>query len=83
MEIAAYEHVRSGGVGYYQQKRGLFAVWGKEAVQFLDGMITNDMKTLPDGGQMIAAFPNAQGRLIAAVRVFRQGERFLIETEEA
>ncbi|MDM7922183.1 MAG: glycine cleavage T C-terminal barrel domain-containing protein, partial [Pyrinomonadaceae bacterium] len=75
--------VRSGGVGYYEQKRGLFAVWGKEAVQFLDGMITNDMKTLPDGGQMIAAFPNAQGRLIAAVRVFRQGERFLIETEEA
>lgn len=82
MEISAYEHVRKGGVGYYEQKRGLIAVWGKEAVQFLDGLISNDMKTLPDGGSMLAAFPNAQGRLLALVRVFRHGERFLIETEE-
>ena len=50
---------------------------------FLDGMITNDMKTLEDGGQMLAAFPNAQGRLLAVVRVLRQGERFLFETEES
>ena len=83
MDIDAYNHIRSGGVGFYEQKRGLIAVWGKEAVQFLDGMISNDMKTLEDGQQMLAAFPNAQGRLLAVVRVLRQGERFLIETEEA
>ena len=83
MDIEAYNHIRSGGAGFYEQKRGLIAVWGKEAVQFLDGMITNDMKTLEDGQQMLAAFPNAQGRLIAVVRVLRQGDRFLIETEEA
>ena len=59
------------------------AVRGKEAVPFLDGMMTNDMKTLADGGETLAAFPNAQGRLIAVVRVQRQGDRFLIETEEA
>jgi len=79
----AYDHIRSGGSGFYEQKRGLIAVWGKEAVQFLDGMITNDMKTLEDGQQMLAAFPNAQGRLLAVVRILRQGDRFLIETEEA
>lgn len=78
-----YQHIRSGGLGFYVQERGLIAVWGKEAVQFLDGMITNDMKTLEDGQQMLAAFPNAQGRLLAVVRVLREGERFLIETEEA
>src|SRR5215831_12703394 len=78
-----YEHIRSDGSGFYEQKRGLVAVWGKEAVQFLDGMITNDMKTLEDGAQMLAAFPNAQGRLLAVVRILREGERFLIETEEA
>jgi folate-binding protein YgfZ len=32
---------------------------------------------------MRAAFPNAQGRLLAIVRVRRDGERFLIETEAA
>ncbi len=78
-----YNHIRSGRAGFYEQKRGLIAVWGKEAIQFLDGLISNDMKTLEDGGQMLAAFPNAQGRLLAAVRVLRQGERFLFETEEA
>lgn len=83
MDIEAYNHIRSGGAGFYEQKRGLIVVWGKEAVQFLDGMISNDMKTLEDGAQMLAAFPNAQGRLLAVVRILRQGDRFLIETEEA
>lgn len=83
MDNSAYDHIRSGGAGFIEMPRGLIAVWGKEAVQFLDGMITNDMKTLEDGQQMIAAFPNAKGRLLAVVRILRQGERFLIETENS
>src|SRR3954453_18782034 len=83
MDLDIYNEIRSGRAGFYQQKRGLLSVHGKEAVQFLDGMITNDMKTLEDRAQMAAAFPNAQGRLLALVRVQRQGERFLFETEEA
>jgi len=83
MDLATYNEIRSGRAGFYVEKRGLIAVHGKEAVQFLDGLITNDMKTLEDGAQMLAAFPNAQGRLLAVVRVQRQGERFLIETEDA
>lgn len=83
MDIETYDRVRSGGAGFIEMPRGLIAVWGKEAVQFLDGMITNDMKTLADGREMLAAFANAQGRLIAVVRVRREGERFLIETEDA
>lgn len=78
-----YDLIRSGGSGFFEQKRGLIGVWGSEAVSFLDGMVTNDMKTLEDGAQMLAAFPNAQGRLLAVVRVLRQGDRFLFETEEA
>ncbi len=81
-DLEIYNHIRSGGTGSYEQKRGLIAVWGKEAIQFLDGLISNDMKTLVDGQIMLAAFPNAQGRLLAVVRVLRQGDRFLFETEE-
>ena len=77
-----YDYIRAGGSGLYEQKRGLIAVRGKEAVQFLDGLISNDMKTLEDGAQMLAAFPNAQGRLLAVVRVLRQGDKFLFDTEE-
>src|SRR6186997_1296443 len=81
MDLEGYNQIRSGGAGFYEQKRGLIAVWGKEAVQFLDGMITNDMKRLEDGAQMLAAFPNAQGRLLALVRVELRGDIFLLETE--
>ena len=77
-----YKNIRGGGGGYYEQRRGLIEVWGKEAVQFLDGLISNDMKTLEDGGQMLAAFPNVQGRLLAMVRVMRRADKFLFETDE-
>jgi folate-binding protein YgfZ len=82
MNIDQYNHIRSGGSGFIEMPRGLIAVWGKESVQFLDGLVSNDVKTLHDGQQMLAAFPNAQGRLLAIVRVLRKGDRFLIETEE-
>ena len=78
-----YDHIHAGGAGFYEQPRGLIAVWGKEAVPFLDGMLTNNVKKLADGDQMLAAFPSAQGRLIAVVRVLRQGDRYLFETEKA
>jgi len=76
-----YSHVRENGIGFYEQKRGLIRVWGKEAVQFLNGLITNDAAKLEDNAQMHAAFPNAQGRLLATIRVLRQGDKFFFETE--
>jgi folate-binding protein YgfZ len=78
-----YDQIRGGRAGFYEQPRALIAVLGREAIPFLDGMITNDMKTLADGGQMLAAFPNPQGRLLAVVRVQRQGDRYLFDTEAA
>lgn len=83
MNINDYNQLRAGGTGFYRQKRGLIEVHGKEAVQFLNGLITNDVAKLEDGAQMSAAFPNAQGRLLAVVRVMRKDDRFLFETEEA
>jgi tRNA-modifying protein YgfZ len=80
---ANYNLIRGGKVGYKKLPRGLFSVHGKEAVQFLNGLITNDVKTLEDGATMLAAFPNAQGRLLAVVRVQKIGDKFLIETEAA
>ncbi len=78
-----YDKVRNGTVGYRREGRGLFAVSGSESLRFLDGLITNDVKTLEDGASMLAAFPNAQGRLLAAVSFAKRGDRFFIETESA
>jgi folate-binding protein YgfZ len=77
-----YNLIREKRLGYYGQKRGLIEVSGKEAIQFLNGLITNDVAKLNAGEQMLAAFPNAQGRLLAVVRVLRKGDKFLFETEE-
>lgn len=78
-----YDHLRGGGKAFYEQKRGLIEVWGSEAVQFLNGLVTNDVEAVEDGEMIYAAFPNAKGRLLAVVRVKKEGEKFLFETEEA
>jgi folate-binding protein YgfZ len=82
---AEYEAVRGGeGAGLIDlSARGRIEVSGGEAVQFLNGLITNDMAKLADGAWMHAAFPNVQGRLLASVRVFRRGDAFLFDTEAA
>jgi folate-binding protein YgfZ len=84
---AEYEAVRGAhSAGLIDlSPRGRIEVGGGEAVQFLNGLITNDVKTLAPRSWMRAAFPNVQGRLLASVRVARPTEEvsFLIDTEPA
>lgn len=83
-ELFEYAAVRERGAGVIDlSSRGRFLVSGTEAVPFLNGLITNDMKTLADGQWMPAAFPNVQGRLVASIRVARLKEEFLLDTEAA
>lgn len=84
--ITEYEAVREGGVGLIDLSaaRGRIRVSGSEATMFLNGLMTNDMKTLAANRWMPAVFPTVQGRLIGAVRVARRSEAtFLIDTETA
>jgi folate-binding protein YgfZ len=81
---AEYEAVRGGGAGLFDlSARGRVEVSGREAVQFLNGLVTNDVKALAPGAWMLAAFPNPQGRLVAFARVARAGaeEVFTFDTE--
>ena len=80
--LSEYAAVRDGGAGLVDlSSSGRFYVNGSEAVSFLNGLITNDMKTLAENQWMAAAFPNVQGRLVASVRVVRFSDGFLITTE--
>lgn len=88
-----YGTAREDGAGLIDlSPRGRLLVSGSEAIQFLNGLITNDMKSLEVNTWMPAAFPNVQGRLIASVRVIRLRDEgadkkvcpaFLIDTEAA
>ncbi len=82
-DLEKYNSISQGNAGFFEQKRGLIAVSGNEAVQFLNGLITNDVAKHESHRWMSAAFPNAQGRLLAAVRVMRFDDKFLFETEAA
>ena len=84
--MTEYEVVRDGGAGLIDlsEARGRIRVGGSEAVMFLNGLITNDVKNLGAKRWMPAVFPTVQGRLIGAVRVIRgSGASFLIDTETA
>lgn len=68
--------------GYRRTPRALFAVWGGEAVQFLNGLVTGDVAKIETGKAIPVAFPNAQGRIVALAAIFKHGDRFLIETDQ-
>jgi tRNA-modifying protein YgfZ len=80
--VEIYQGIHQGKPAFYEEERGLIAVWGKESVQFLNGMVTNDVKKLQEGNQILAAFANAQGRLQAVVRITRTVEKLILETEK-
>jgi len=87
--LTEYHAVRDSGAGVIDlTSRGRILVGGSEAIMFLNGLITNDMKTIAEHRWMPAAFPNVQGRLIASVRVIRLRDHdsqpeFLLDTEAA
>jgi aminomethyltransferase len=60
---------------------GAIKVAGKEAIQFLNGLVTNDVKTLEKGKGMSAAFLTGHGKVRALCRVLNLGEEFLILTD--
>jgi len=60
---------------------GGIKVWGGEAVQFLNGLVSNDVKTLAAGKGMRAAFLTGHGKVRALSRVLNLGDQFLIITE--
>ena len=80
--MSEYGAVREGGAGLIDlSSRGRIRVRGSEATMFLNGLMTNDMKTLAENRWMSAAFPTVQGRLIGAVRVVRGKDSFFIDTD--
>lgn len=76
-----YREARKNSFGFFEFECGLIEVSGTEAIQFLNGLITIDVKSLEINRWKSAAFPNAQGRLLAVVRILRLDEKFLFITE--
>jgi len=50
---------------------------------FLNGLVTNDVKTLAVNSWITAALANVQGRLLASIRIMHRADGFLLDTEAA
>jgi folate-binding protein YgfZ len=57
---------------------GAMRIGGKEAIQFLQGLVTNDVKSLSKGKGMRAAFLTGHGKVKAFCYILSLGEEFLI-----
>lgn len=57
---------------------GAIKIGGGERVQFLNGLVTNDVKALAKGKGMRAAFLTGHGKVKALCRVFNLGEEYLV-----
>jgi folate-binding protein YgfZ len=78
---ADYEAIRHGVGVIDLSSAGKLQLSGKNAVPFLNGLVSNDVKSLQTGDGMLSAFPNLQGKLVALSRIYQTGAFLLIELD--
>lgn len=76
-----YDAIRGGVAVIALSDAGKLQVSGKNSVQFLNGLISNDVKPLQAGEGVLAAFPTLQGKLLALCRIYNLGEYLLLELD--
>ena len=76
-----YDAIRGGVAVIDFSAAGKLQVSGKNSVQFLNGLISNDVKSLQVGEGVLAAFPTIQGKLVALCRIYNIGEYLLLELD--
>ncbi len=79
---AEYEAVRSGAGWLDLADRAVLSITGADGAEWLQGMLSNDVKALGAGDGVPAAVLNIQGKVLADVRVFRTDDAFLLDLSE-
>ena len=76
-----YERLREA-VGLVDRSgRGKLRLTGAEAVDYLQGQVTNDVEALAPGTGCYAALLNHKGKMLADMRVLRGGDHIWIDAE--
>jgi folate-binding protein YgfZ len=80
-----YETMRSGCGRLDRSERGKLALSGPDAVEFLNGQITNELAGLKPGEGRYAAFLTHKGKMLGDLRVLvvagEEGPELLLDTE--
>jgi folate-binding protein YgfZ len=74
-----YQALTSGAGVVRRHDRAVLRVTGPDRLIWLQGLLTNDVVSLPVGGVCDAAYLTPQGRMITEMRVFNLAERTLLD----
>ena len=62
-----------------RSNRGRIAIAGDDRASYLQGLLTNDIVSLPDGHGCYAVYLTPQGRILADAEVLNVGGRLLLD----
>jgi folate-binding protein YgfZ len=74
-----YQALTSGAGVVRRHDRGVLQVTGPDRLVWLQGLLTNDVASLPVGGVCDAAYLTPQGRMITDARVFNRVDRTFLD----
>lgn len=75
---ATYAAARQSAARLRRANRGRLVVSGADRASYLNGLLTNDILSLPAGGGCYAAYLTPQGRMIADLFVYNLGDVILL-----
>ncbi len=76
-EAKEYESLRYGvGVRFY--KPSYFRLSGKDALGFLQKLVSRDISAIGENEKISALFLNERGKILDRVRIFKDGEDFVV-----
>jgi glycine cleavage system T protein len=76
-----HEAVRKAAGVFDFSFRAKFALKGDDRVNFLQGMVSNDVRSLAPGQGTYALLLNAHGHILADARIYSEKGRFLLDTD--
>jgi folate-binding protein YgfZ len=72
------------GCGIYDRGfRARISLTGSDRVRWLNGMVTNNIRDLAAGSGVYAFLLNPQGRILADMTVYNQGDALTVETDRS
>jgi folate-binding protein YgfZ len=78
-----YRAGMEGALAIDRSNRGAVRVTGRDRESFLQNMLSNDVRSIPPGGGVTAAFLNNKGKLVSDLLVLKEEDFFLLELERS
>src|SRR3954453_15650555 len=78
---AEYQTLLTGAAVYDLGWRAKIALTGSDRMRWANGMVTNNVRDLPEGKGTYNFMLNAQGRIQADLYIYNMGDHLIVDTE--